>query len=56
MAILEGEVAMIDAPGDLNLLSAQGLFVNAFVTEPLGYIAIERGAHLARIPAVDGAK
>jgi thioredoxin reductase (NADPH) len=57
MAILEGEVAIIDAAGnelvrhgasgflgELNLLSGQTVFVNALVTEPLRYIAVERGA------------
>jgi thioredoxin reductase (NADPH) len=57
VAILEGEVAIIDAAGnelvrhgpsgflgELNLLSGQTVFVNALVTEPLRYIAVERGA------------
>jgi thioredoxin reductase (NADPH) len=57
MAILEGEVAIIDAAGnelirhgpsaflgELNLLSGQTVFVNAVVTEPLRYIAVERSA------------
>ena len=57
IAILEGEVAIIDAAGnelirhgpsgflgELNLLSGQTVFVNALVTEPLRYIAVERGA------------
>jgi thioredoxin reductase (NADPH) len=57
IAILDGEVAIIDAVGnelvrhgpsaflgELNLLSGQTVFVNAVVTEPLRYIAIERGA------------
>ena len=56
IAILEGEVAIIDAAGnelirhgasgflgELNLLSGQTVFVNALVTEPLRYIAVERG-------------
>src|SRR4029077_15494962 len=30
--------------GELNLLSGQTVFVNALVTEPLRYIAVERGA------------
>jgi thioredoxin reductase (NADPH) len=55
IAILEGEVAIIDAAGnelirhgpsgflgELNLLSGQTVFVNALVTEPLRYLAIER--------------
>jgi thioredoxin reductase (NADPH) len=57
IAILEGEVAIIDAAGnelvrhgpsgflgELNLLSGQTVFVNALVTEPLRYIAVARGA------------
>ena len=55
MAILEGEVAIVDAAGneivrhgpskflgELNLLSGQSVFVTAKVTEPLRYIAVER--------------
>jgi thioredoxin reductase (NADPH) len=57
VAILEGEVAIVDEAGhelirhgpsgflgELNLLSGQTVFVNALVTEPLRYIAVERGA------------
>jgi thioredoxin reductase (NADPH) len=57
VAILEGEVAILDAAGnelvrhgpsvflgELNLLSGQTVFVNALVTEPLRYIAVERRA------------
>jgi thioredoxin reductase (NADPH) len=57
VAIIEGEVAIIDAAGnelirhgpsrflgELNLLSGQTVFVNALVTEPLRYVAVERGA------------
>src|SRR5205085_12185101 len=57
IAILEGEVAIVDATGnelvrhgpsgflgELNLLSGQTVFVNALVTEPLRYIAVERRA------------
>src|SRR5271154_5566826 len=57
MAILEGEVAIIDAAGneivrhgpsgflgELNLLSGQTVFVTALVTQPLRYIAVEREA------------
>src|SRR3954467_333816 len=57
IAILEGQVAIVDAVGnelvrhgpsaflgELNLLSGQTVFVNALVTEPLRYIAVERGA------------
>jgi thioredoxin reductase (NADPH) len=57
VAILEGEVAIIDAAGnelirhgasgflgELNLLSGQTVFVSALVTRPLRYIAVERGA------------
>src|SRR6476619_2658493 len=55
IAILEGEVAIVDAAGnelvrhgpssflgELNLLSGQTVFVNALVTQPLRYIALER--------------
>jgi thioredoxin reductase (NADPH) len=55
MAILEGEVAILDAEGneivrhgpsgflgELNLLSGQTVFVTAVVTQPLRYIAVER--------------
>ena len=57
IAIVEGEVAIVDAAGnelirhgasgflgELNLLSGQTVFVNALVVEPLRYIAVERGA------------
>src|ERR1700722_15721201 len=57
IAVLEGEVAIVDAAGnelirhgrsgflgELNLLSGQTVFVNAVVTEPLRYIAVERAA------------
>jgi thioredoxin reductase (NADPH) len=57
VAILEGEVAIVDAAGhelirhgpsgflgELNLLSGQTVFVNALVVEPLRYIAVERDA------------
>jgi thioredoxin reductase (NADPH) len=57
VAILEGEVAIIDAAGnelvrhgssgflgELNFLSGQTVFVNALVTEPLRYIAVPRNA------------
>jgi thioredoxin reductase (NADPH) len=57
IAILEGEVAIVDAAGnelirhgpsgflgELNLLSGQTVFVNALVTEALRYIAVERAA------------
>ena len=57
IAILEGEVAIVDAAGnelvrhgplgflgELNLLSGQTVFVNALVAKPLRYIAVERGA------------
>ena len=57
IAILEGEVAIIDAfgnelirhgpsgfLGELNLLSGQTVFVNALVIEPVRYIAVERSA------------
>ena len=55
IAILEGEVAIVDAAGselvrhgpsgflgELNLLSGQTVFVSALVVEPLRYIAVER--------------
>jgi thioredoxin reductase (NADPH) len=57
IAILEGEVSILDAAGEeivrhgpsgflgeLNLLSGQTVFVNAVVTEPLRYIAVARDA------------
>src|SRR5947209_11302445 len=56
IAIVEGEVAILDAAGneivrhgaagflgELNLLSGQTVFVSAVVTEPLRYIAVDRG-------------
>jgi thioredoxin reductase (NADPH) len=55
MAILEGEVAILDAAGneivrhgasnflgELNLLSGQTVFVSAVVKQPLRYIAVDR--------------
>jgi thioredoxin reductase (NADPH) len=55
MAIVEGEVAILDAAGneivrhgasgflgELNLLSGQTVFVTAVVTKPLRYIAVSR--------------
>ncbi len=55
MAILEGEVAIQDAAGaeiirhgasgflgEMNLLSGQTVFLNAVVTKPMRYIAVER--------------
>src|SRR2546421_3729837 len=55
MAIVEGEVAILDAAGneivrhgtsgflgELNLLSGQTVFVTAVATEPLRYIAVPR--------------
>jgi thioredoxin reductase (NADPH) len=55
IAILEGEVAILDEAGDeivrhgpsgflgeLNLLSGQTVFVTAVVTQPLRYIAVDR--------------
>ena len=57
IAILEGEVAIIDAAGteilrhgqagflgEMNLLTGQTVFLTAVVTEPLRYIAVEREA------------
>src|SRR4051794_10514944 len=55
IAILDGEVAIVDAAGqeiirhgpsrflgELNLLSGQTVFVNAVVTAPVRYIAVDR--------------
>ena len=55
IAILEGEVAILDAAGheivrhgpsrflgEMNLLSGQTVFVTAVVTQPLRYIAVDR--------------
>jgi thioredoxin reductase (NADPH) len=57
IAIVEGEVAILDAAGEeimrhgssnflgeLNLLSGQTVFVTAVVTQPARYIAVERDA------------
>ena len=57
IAILDGEVAIIDATGseivrhgpsgflgEMNLLTGQTVFVTAVVTQPLRYIAVERDA------------
>ena len=57
IAIIEGEVAILDAAGneiirhgtsgflgEMNLLSGQTVFLTAVVTEPLRYIAIDRDA------------
>ena len=57
IAVLDGEVAIIDAAGneivrhgpsgflgELNLLSGQTVFVSALVTKPLRFIAVERSA------------
>ena len=57
IAILEGEVAILDAAGneivrhgeskflgEMNLLTGQTVFLTAVVTEPLRYIAVEREA------------
>jgi thioredoxin reductase (NADPH) len=57
IAILEGEVAIIDAAGheivrhgpagflgELNLLTGQTVFVTAVATEPLRYVAVDRDA------------
>jgi thioredoxin reductase (NADPH) len=66
IAILDGEVAIVDAAGnelvrhgrsgflgELNLLSGQTVFVNALVVEPARYIAVERTA-LRRLLDEDG--
>ena len=55
IAILDGEVAIVDADGneivrhgasgflgEINLLSGQTVFVTAVVTEPLRYVAVDR--------------
>src|SRR5215471_351278 len=55
IAILEGEVSIIDAAGreivrhgssgflgELNLISGQTVFVTAVVTRPLRYVAVDR--------------
>ena len=55
IAILEGEVAIVDAAGheiirhgpsgflgEMNLLTGQTVFVTAVVTKPLRYVAVER--------------
>jgi len=57
VAILEGEVAIVDAAGneivrhgassflgELNLLSGQTVFLTAIVTEPLRYVVVQRDA------------
>jgi thioredoxin reductase (NADPH) len=57
IAIMEGEVAILDAAGneivrhgpssflgELNLISGQTVFVTAVVTKPLRYIAVDRDA------------
>jgi|SRR5579862_1555296 len=67
IAILEGEVAILDAAGvelvrhgpsgflgEMNLLTGQTVFVTAVVTEPLRYIAVERDA-MRRVFFDDGA-
>ena len=62
IAILEGEVAIVDDVGneiirhgasaflgELNLLSGQTVFVNAIVTQPLRYIAVDRDTFRAML-------
>src|SRR6185312_7554378 len=57
VAVLEGEVAILDPAGnelvrhgpsrflgEINLLSGQTVFVNAVVTQPLRYLAVDRDA------------
>src|SRR6478735_11664182 len=57
IAILEGEVAILDAAGneivrhgassflgEMNLLSGQTVFLTAVVTKPLRYVAVDRAA------------
>jgi thioredoxin reductase (NADPH) len=66
IAILEGEVAIVDRAGDelvrhgragflgeMNLLSGQTVFLSAVVTEPLRYIAVDREV-LRRLLFEDG--
>jgi thioredoxin reductase (NADPH) len=66
IAIVEGEVAIVDAAGDeivrhgrsgflgeMNLLSGQTVFLTAVVTEPLRYIAVDREV-LRRLLFEDG--
>ena len=66
IAILEGEAAIQDAAGheivrhgangflgEMNLLSGQTVFLNAVVTQPLRYIAVDRDA-LRPLLAEDG--
>ncbi len=56
IAIIEGEAAILDAEGheivrhgasgflgEMNLLSGQAVYLTAVVTEPMRYIAVERG-------------
>ena len=67
IAIVEGEVAVIDAAGqeivrhgasgflgEMNLLSGQTVFLTAVVTEPMRYIAVDREA-LRQLLFEDGA-
>ena len=57
VAVLEGEVAILDPAGnelvrhgpsrflgEINLLSGQTVFVNAVVTQPMRYLAVDRDA------------
>ena len=66
IAIIEGEVAVIDAAGreivrhgasgflgEMNLLSGQTVFLTAVVTEPMRYIAVDREV-LRRLLFEDG--
>jgi thioredoxin reductase (NADPH) len=66
IAIVEGEVAIVDRAGDelvrhgragflgeMNLLSGQTVFLSAVVTEPLRYIAVDREV-LRRLLFEDG--
>src|SRR5213592_360895 len=67
IAIIEGEVAILDAAGnelvrhgasgflgEMNLLSGQTVFLTAVVTQPMRYIAVDREA-LRRLLFEDGA-
>ena len=62
VAVVEGEVAIIDAAGnelvrhgasgflgEVNLLSGETVLVTAVVTEPLRYIAVDRDERIAPV-------
>ena len=67
IAIVEGEVAILDAAGDeivrhgpsgflgeMNLLSGQTVFLTAVVTKPMRYIAVDREKSCRRLLFEDG--